>query len=60
MSAVVVMSKRTSNDAIIFRTLFKQNPQSRYIIEVSHLTADSPLNVVFTSMNTVSDSAVRL
>ena len=35
MSAVVIMSKRTSNDAIIFRRLFKQDPQSRYIIEVS-------------------------
>ena len=35
MSAVVIMSIRTSNDTNIFRTLFKQHPQSIYIIQVS-------------------------
>ena len=37
MSAVVIKSKRTSNDAIIFRTLIKEDTQSRYVIEVSAL-----------------------
>ena len=35
MSAVLIMSKKTSNDVILCRTLFKQHLQSRYIIKVS-------------------------
>ena len=37
MSAVVIKSERTSNDVIIFRTLIKEDTQSRYVIEVSAL-----------------------